>query len=44
MDRACSSAMCVEMEGISCGAAEGWREVLTLGCGVGARVTLDRLR
>ena len=32
----CSSSMCVEMEGICCGAAEGWKGLLALGCGAEA--------
>lgn len=42
--RVCSPSMCVDMEGIGCGAAEKWRRALALGCGAGAGVILGRLR
>lgn len=44
MDGICFSSMYVEMEGVSCGAADGWRGALALGCGAGGGRTLHRLR
>lgn len=44
MDGVCFSSMYVEMEGVSCGAADGWRGALALGCGAGGGRTLHRLR